>query len=58
MTGITVADSYSDAKQAGLNDTKAALFTLGYGVGEYQIINSALGEWILPELRIEKTRMK
>lgn len=58
MTGITVANSYSDAKQAGVDDAKAALFTLGYGVGEYQIINSALGEMILPELRIERSRMK
>ena len=27
MTGITVANSYSDAKQAGVDDAKAALFT-------------------------------
>ena len=58
MTGITVADSYGQAKEQGLSDLQASLFTLGYAAGEYKIIDSALGEWILPELRIEKTRMK
>jgi len=58
MTGITVADSYGEAKEAGLSDIEAALFTLGYGLGEYGILNTNLGEHILPELRAEKRRMQ
>ena len=58
MTGSTGADSYGDAKQAGVDDIPASIFTLGYAAGEYGIINSALGEWILPELRLERTKMK
>lgn len=58
MTGVTVADSYSEAKQSGLSDTEAALFTLGYGLGEWGILNTQLGEMILPELRMDRARMK
>lgn len=56
MTGIVVADSYNDAKQQGLSDTEAALFTLGYGLGEYGILKSDIGKWILPELKLERYR--
>lgn len=58
MTGITVEDSYGEAKQQGASDLEAALLTLGYSVGEYGIINSRLGEWILPELRMDKEQMR
>jgi hypothetical protein len=27
------------------------LLTLGYAIGEFAIINSDLGKWILPELK-------
>ena len=56
MTGVTVQDSYGEALQEGASPIEAALLTLGYAVGEYKIINSDLGRWILPELREEKTR--
>lgn len=52
MTGITTQDGYSEAKAAGADDVTAALFALGYAAGEYAIINSRLGDWILPEKRI------
>lgn len=58
MTGVTVADSYGEAKNAGASDLEAALFTLGYAAGEMAILNTQLGEWILPELRIEKQKMR
>lgn len=58
MTGITVADSYGEAKEAGASDLEAALFTLAYAAGEYAVLNTELGEWILPELRIEKQKIR
>lgn len=54
MTGITTASSYGEAKQQGASDTEAALFALGYSAGEYALLNSDLGRWILPELKLEK----
>lgn len=58
MTGITVQSAYGEAKSEGASDIEAALLTLGYAAGEYAIINSKLGEWILPELRMEKEQWK
>lgn len=58
MTSITVQDAYGEAKEQGATDMEAALLTLGYAAGEYAIINSKLGEWILPELRMDKEQMK
>jgi hypothetical protein len=54
MTGVTVADSYNEAKAEGASDMEAALLTLGYAIGEYGIINSDLGQWILPELKSDR----
>jgi hypothetical protein len=53
MTAITVGDTYGEAKQAGASDLEATLLTLGYAAGEYAILSTGLGEWILPELREE-----
>lgn len=58
MTGITTADAYSEAKEAGASDWSAALFAMGYAAGEYGILSTDLGKWILPELRLERTRWK
>ena len=58
MTGITVADSYGEAKNQGLSDVEAALFTLGYATAEYGLLSTELGEHILPELKIQKQQMK
>ncbi len=54
MTGITTASSYGEAKQQGASDTEAALFALGYTAGEYALLNTEIGKWILPELKLEK----
>lgn len=54
MTAITVGDTYGEAKAAGASDLDATLLTLGYAAGEYAILNTGLGEWILPELRAGK----
>ena len=58
MTGITVQDTYGDAKAAGASDLEAALLTIGYAGGEAWILNTGLGEWILPELHIDKFKNK
>ena len=54
MTAITVGDTYGEAKQAGASDLDATLLTLGYAAGEYALLNTGLGEWILPELRARR----
>lgn len=51
MTAVTVGDTYGEAKAAGASDLDATLLTIGYAAGEYAILNTGLGEWILPELR-------
>lgn len=58
MTGITVTDAYGEAKQVGASDFDAAFLTLGYALGEYKLLNSDIGKWILPELRAEKSYFK
>lgn len=58
MTGVTVADSYGEAKEAGASDLEAALFTLGYASAEWGILSTNLGEWFLPELRLEKQKIR
>lgn len=54
MTGITTASSYGEAKQQGASDIEASLFALGYTAGEYALLSSDLGRWILNDLKIEK----
>ncbi len=56
MTAIVVGDTYGEAKQAGASDMDAALLTLGYAAGEYALLNTGLGEWVLPELRANRYR--
>lgn len=58
MTGITVKDSYGEAKLAGATDLEATLLSLGYAAGEYWILNTAIGEHILPELRAERAQTR
>ena len=54
MTGITTASSYGEAKQQGATDFEAAAFAIGYSLGEWQLLRSDIGKWILPELKLEK----
>lgn len=58
MTGLTVQDTYGEAKAAGASDMEAALLTIGYAAGEAAILNTGLGEWILPELQGTKFKMR
>lgn len=58
MTGVTTASAYGEAKEEGLSDIEAALFTLGYTAGEYALLKSDLGQWILPELKQERRYFK
>jgi len=58
MTGIVVGDSYQEAKESGINDFAAAAFTLGHAAGEWAILSTELGKWILPELKLEKGKIQ
>lgn len=58
MTAITVEDMYGEAKLAGASDLEATLLTLGYAAGEAWILNTGIGEHILPELRDERYRTR
>lgn len=59
MTAITVGDTYGEAKyEAGATDTEAALLTLGYAAAEAALLNTGVGEWILPELKASGLKTK
>ena len=58
MTGITVQDTYGEAKANGASDMEALALTLGYAAGEAWILNTGLGEWIMPELQGEKLKYR
>lgn len=51
MTAITTQDMYGEAKSAGATDLEATLLTLGYSAAEAALLNTGVGEHILPELR-------
>lgn len=54
MTAITVQDTYGEAKEAGASDVEATMLTLGYGAAEAWLLNTGIGEWMMPELRQER----
>lgn len=56
MTGITVGDTYGEAKTAGASDIDATLLTIGYTLGEYQLLKTGLGRWNIPETRLDTYR--
>lgn len=56
MTAITVGDTYGEAKAAGASDIDATLLTLGYAMGEYQLLKTGLGRWNIPETRLDTYR--
>jgi hypothetical protein len=58
MTGITVQDTYGEAKANGASDIEAFWLTLGYAAGEAWILNKGLGEWIMPELHGDKLKYR
>lgn len=58
MTGITTMDSYNQAKQEGATDMQAGMLALGYSLGEYALLNTAIGEIVMPELRLEKQQLR
>ena len=57
MVGITVGDTYGEAKEAGASDFEATMLTLGYAAAENKLLNTELGKWIFPELKGEKATM-
>ena len=58
MTGITVQDTYGEAKANGASDMEALALTLGYAAGEAWILNTGLGEWIIPEAQGDKLKYR
>lgn len=59
MTALTVGDTYGEAKyEAGATDEEAMWLTLGYAAAEAALLNSPIGEWILPELRAAGRKRK
>lgn len=59
MTAITVGDTYGEAKyEAGASDMEATLLTLGYAAAEAALLNTSVGEWILPELKASGLKNK
>ena len=56
MTMLTTADTYGEAINAGASDIEAALLTMGYAAAEAALLNSDIGQWILPELKHSKIR--
>lgn len=58
MTAVTVGDTYGEAKLAGASDLEATMLTLGYAAAEAALLNTQLGEWILPELKASGLKNK
>ena len=58
MVGITVNDMFQEAVDAGASDKVAMAMTLGYAALEAKLLNTNLGEWVLPELRAQKFATK
>ena len=58
MVGITVGDTYGEAKKAGATDAEAAFLTAGYAAMENALLSTELGRWIFPELRGQKIKYK
>lgn len=54
MTGLVVQDTYSEAKAAGASDTEAFFLTLGYAAAEAALLNTNIGNWIIPEASAKK----
>lgn len=58
MVGITVGDTYGEAKAAGATDSEAAWLTAGYAAMENALLSTDLGRWIFPELKGNKIKYK
>lgn len=58
MTAITTKDMYGEAKLAGASDLEATLLTLGYSAAEAWLLNTGIGEHVMPELREQSLRNK
>lgn len=58
MVGITVGDTYGEAKAAGATDAEAAFLTAGYAAMENALLSTELGRWIFPELKGQKIKYK
>lgn len=58
MTGVTAADSFNEAKVDGLSDRQAALYAIGYSAAEFALLKTDIGQWVLPEAKFDKYKLK
>ena len=58
MVGITVGNTYGEAKKAGATDSEAAFLTAGYAAMENALLSTELGRWIFPELKGQRIKYK
>lgn len=54
MAGLISSNLYADMKAQGVQDRDAAWFTLGRFASELALLYTPFGNYILPELRLEK----
>lgn len=58
MTVLTTQDAYGEALALGIPKGEALIYALGYIALEAAILNTEIGERILPELHANKTMMR
>lgn len=58
MTGTASYNAFSDAKQEGATDEQAAAVFWGYMAGMYALMSTDIGEHVLPELRMDKAKIR
>ena len=58
MTFLTTQDAYGEAIHMGIPRYEALGYAAGYTLAEYALLNTEIGERILPELHADRTMMK
>ena len=56
MAAAMSSSAYEEAKQQGLSDGQAALFTLGYAGAQYGLLGTGIGKFLLPEKKLQTFR--
>ena len=58
MTFLTTQDAYGEAIHMGIPRYEALGYAAGYTLAEYALLNTGIGERILPELHADRVMMK
>ena len=58
MTFLTTQDAYGEAIHMGIPRSEALWYAGGYTLAEYALLNTGIGERILPELHADRVMMK